>query len=440
MARFLLVTKAFEAKMMPLILEREGHECKVYVEDATQREILKGTVDHVADWHSELEWADVIVFDDIGFGATADWLRKDGYLVWGGSSLGDKMEEDRTFGMRLFEKAGLNVPPYFAFKSFEDARKHVAEKPGRYAFKPNKNIAKEFTYCSHFDDGSDLIAILDEFEKEWPKDAEIDFLLQEYVHGVGEVGVGAFFMGNDWVRSPGGKVVCEVDQEHKPMFACGTLGGEVGMGTGEQGNVAFMLEEPRIFQESLGRLTDTLKKIGYVGEFALGFIMDDAGKLWVLECTARLGYPITWQHDTMHKTGWGELFVKSVKGVNRFLEYNKGICMSVVVTNPPFPFTKENNPYSGARILFKDGSDSTAILDKEGYYWCEVIEQDGALVTAGVSGYTVVLTAMGKSVADAQSKMKDKLCEFTIRDRGWRNDIGDKTKEFLPLLAKFKWI
>jgi len=68
-------------------VHREGHDVKYYIEAGSDREIGDGFVPKTCDWRAEVEWADVIVFDDIwigsdiGTGAFARELREQGNAV-----------------------------------------------------------------------------------------------------------------------------------------------------------------------------------------------------------------------------------------------------------------------------------------------------------------------------------------------------------------------
>jgi phosphoribosylamine--glycine ligase len=46
-------------------IHREGHDARYYVEAESDREIADGFVPKTDDWRGELEWADVVIFDDI---------------------------------------------------------------------------------------------------------------------------------------------------------------------------------------------------------------------------------------------------------------------------------------------------------------------------------------------------------------------------------------
>ena len=61
---------------------KEGHEVKYYIQNSDEREIADGFVPKTDDWRQEVDWADVIVFDDVlGMGSLAEELRRNGKLV-----------------------------------------------------------------------------------------------------------------------------------------------------------------------------------------------------------------------------------------------------------------------------------------------------------------------------------------------------------------------
>ena len=66
---------------------KEGHAAKYYIEHEEEREITAGFVPQTADWRAEVDWADVVVFDDVlGHGTLAAELRAGGKLVVGGTT------------------------------------------------------------------------------------------------------------------------------------------------------------------------------------------------------------------------------------------------------------------------------------------------------------------------------------------------------------------
>ena len=76
-------------------IKKEGHQVKVFIESKDDQDVYDGILDKVDDWQKHKDWADVIVFDDTGFGKIANSLRAQGKLVVGGSEYTDKLENNR---------------------------------------------------------------------------------------------------------------------------------------------------------------------------------------------------------------------------------------------------------------------------------------------------------------------------------------------------------
>src|SRR3989344_8019213 len=74
-------------------VSKEGHEVKCYIDKQDDRDVYDGFLEKVDDWKAHKDWADGIVFDDVGFGKAADSLRKEGKFVVGGSIYTDMLEE-----------------------------------------------------------------------------------------------------------------------------------------------------------------------------------------------------------------------------------------------------------------------------------------------------------------------------------------------------------
>ncbi len=65
---------------------KEGHDVRFYINDPAEKEIADGFVPKSDNWEADVDWADVVVFDDVlGQGTHADRLRKAGKLVVGGT-------------------------------------------------------------------------------------------------------------------------------------------------------------------------------------------------------------------------------------------------------------------------------------------------------------------------------------------------------------------
>lgn len=198
-------------------IKKEGNEVRYHIQSKFDKDVCDGFVDKTDDWNSEKDWADVIVFDDLGFGETADKLRRDGKLVVGGSIYTDKLEDEREFGQEEMKKAGTNILPTWNFTDFDEALKFVKENPSRYVIKPSGKAQneKELLFIGQEEDGMDIIQVLELYKKNWAKKIKV-FQMQKFAAGV-EVAVGAFFNGKDFI------LPVNINFEHKRMFP-----GEIG--------------------------------------------------------------------------------------------------------------------------------------------------------------------------------------------------------------------
>lgn len=66
--KFLFVSKDALIGDLAWNIRKEGHSVKYYISSKTEKDVCDGFVDKCDDWKAEKDWADVIVFDDIGFG------------------------------------------------------------------------------------------------------------------------------------------------------------------------------------------------------------------------------------------------------------------------------------------------------------------------------------------------------------------------------------
>ena len=116
---------------------REGHQAKMFIKDPDCKDIGDNILPKSEDWQADVAWADVVVFEDVGYGKHQDRLRKEGKPVVGGSDLGDKLEDDRALGQSALKESGVPVLDHHDFTDFAASRAWLKENPGRYVLKPN---------------------------------------------------------------------------------------------------------------------------------------------------------------------------------------------------------------------------------------------------------------------------------------------------------------
>ncbi|MFH0951201.1 MAG: phosphoribosylamine--glycine ligase [bacterium] len=422
MHKFLFISK--DALIGDIIIEviKGGDEAKYFIEDVDERDVADGFVPKTDNWEKEVDWADVIVFDDVlGQGTVAEELRKKGKLVVGGTAYTDMLEDDRSFGQRELKRHGIKIIPFWEFDDFDKAIQFVKENPDEYVIKPSgeaQNI-KRLLFVGQERDGADVVRILEAYKKVWYEDIKI-FQLQKKVTGV-EVAVGAFFNGHDFLYP------ININFENKKLFP-----GNLGPATGEMGTFMFWSPPNKLFNATLAKMKDTLAKEGYVGYIDINCIVNNSG-IYPLEFTCRFGYPIISMQQESINMPFGDFLYQMADGQDWEFKVSKGFQVGVRVVVPPFPYRdkKTFDSYSkDSVVVFKNGSNATGIHIED------VKLVDNQWVLTGSAGVAVIAIGLGLTMKDAQKQVYARINNILIPNMYYRDDIGDRWyAEFDKLLA-----
>jgi phosphoribosylamine--glycine ligase len=162
--KFLFVTDESLSADLAWQLKKEGHDVKMYCHGQGEKDVGVGFFEKTDEWEPLKDWADVIVFDDVGFGSKADQLRNEGKYVFGGSAYTDKLEIDREFGQSELNAVGVDTLPSWNFTSFDEAVSFVKSNPDRYVIKPSGKAQneKELLFIGQEADGKDVLQILEQ--------------------------------------------------------------------------------------------------------------------------------------------------------------------------------------------------------------------------------------------------------------------------------------
>jgi phosphoribosylamine--glycine ligase len=394
-------------------IKKEGHEVKIFVKDKNDADVYDGMLDKVEKWEDFVDWADVIVFDDVGFGPVADKLRKKGKLVVGGSAYTDRTEDDREFGQEEMKRLGMNILPHYNFDNFDSAIDFLKKNPGRYVFKPSGSSAgneKNLLFVGEEEDGKDILEMMEHNKGIWAKKIK-NFQLQKFVAGV-EVAVGGFFNGKKFIHP------LNINFEHKKLFP-----GERGPSTGEMGTLMYWNSASVLFQNTLAKMENALAEAGYVGYYDINCIVNGRG-IYPLEITARFGFPtISIQMEGMLEP-MGEFLFKLVRGDDFEFKTKRGFQIGVVVAVPPFPFFNKEifSIYKDSSILFKSKNSENF----DGIHWGDVKMVDGDLKLAGESGYALIVTGSGTTVDEARRQAYNRVKNIRLQDMFYRVDIGTR--------------
>jgi phosphoribosylamine--glycine ligase len=415
--RFIGVGDYCDLGALYLRLIEDGHEVKVSIGNPLCRGTLAGMVEQVSDWRAELPWLRAagtdgfLLFENVEKqrGAVQDALRADGLQVIGGSTYGDRLENDRGYAQRVLADVGLPTAQVWQFGERAAALDFLRAHPGRYVLKFNGPDASVDNYVGRLPDGRDVAAFLEKLSR--PASIGASFVLMEHLEGV-EMGVGAYFDGEKFLLP-----AC-LDWEHKRFFT-----GNLGELTGEMGTVVTYERSQRFFEQTLGRVESLLRSNGHCGYVNLNTIVNERG-IWPLEFTCRFGYPGFAILTPLQKTPWGELFAAMIAKSRTHFETRRGFSVGVVLTVPPFPYER---PYVqeplGLPVMF-DGELSGE--DRSNLHYCEVGLDGGQLVTSGIFGLVMVATGLGPTIELARERanqLADRVLAPNIR---YRRDIGDR--------------
>ena len=404
--RVLGVTETCDLGSMYLRLLSEGHQVRVSVSESLAAGTMAGLLAKTDDWRSELDWVreagpeGIILFESVGFGHLQDELRGQGFNVIGGSALGDRLESDRAFALKLLARQGLRKPEVRQFSTIEDALADLAMRPRRCVYKVCASAGD--TFVGTFDDGGDVAAFL----QTRTKGRAEPFILMDFVDGV-ETGVGAYFNGVQFM------VPACIDWEHKRFFA-----GNMGELTGEMGTVATFSGSEVLFEATLAPLEPMLRDAGHVGWVNLNTIINGDG-IWPLEFTCRFGYPGFAVLEPLQNIGWGDLFAAIISRDFLHFESRPGFCLCVVLTTPPFPYSRlEVDTPIGLPLII-------GAIPPEHLHLGEVGTKGTQLITSGLYGWTAVVTGTGTTIQKAKDKAYQHARQVEAPNLRYRLDIGD---------------
>jgi phosphoribosylamine--glycine ligase len=412
--KFLFVSLAGLVGDIAWQVAKEGHEVRYFIGAPTEKDIADGFVEKTDDWEADVDWADIVVFDDtLGQGEKAHRLRQAGKPVVGGTPYTDRLEDDRSFGQEELKKAGINILPYREFDNFDDAVEFVKENPARYVLKPSgeaQNVKRRL-FVGEEEDGGDVVRMLEAYKLALAAEIKV-FQLQRRVTGV-EVAVGAFFNGAKFVTP------ININFEHKKMFP-----GNLGPSTGEMGTFMFWTEPNRLFHQTLAKMEPALARERYVGYIDLNCIVNGNG-IYPLEFTSRFGYPTIFIQQEGMLTPIGQFFWELANCEDSKLKVKSGFQVGVRVIVPPYPFDDPGTFESlskNAVIFFKKATPEEVHIE-------DAKLVDGQWLVAGTSGVVLCVVGLGPTMKAAQQQAYSRIKNILIPNMYYRTDIGDRWLE-----------
>lgn len=415
MKKFLFVSLESLSGDLAWQLTKEGHLVKAYVKAKSDIDVYQGFIERIDEWESFVDWADIIVFDDVEFGEIAAKLRKKGKYVIGGSAYTDRLEIDREFGQSELKKYGITTLPNWHFSDCDAAIAFIKQNPDRYVFKPSGNTpsgGKGLLFIGQEEDGMDLMELLQQNKEVFKKKAPL-FQLQKFVSGV-EIAVGAFFNGKDFI------LPINVNFEHKRIFP-----GNIGPFTGEMGTLMFWTQSSPLFDATLAKMIPALRESGYAGYIDLNCIVNGRG-IYPLEFTSRFGYPTIQIQLEGITTPTGEWLEHLAQGQHFELKTKRGFQIGVRILIPSHFAKKDHEEidfYRDLALIFKKPN------NLDGVHIEDVKKENGTWRIAGVSGCALVITGSGTTVEETRRLVYSRIQNIMIPNMFYRTDIGIRWHE-----------
>jgi len=337
------------------------------------------------------------------------------------------LENNRTEGMQMMERAGHSIPPYKMFATLQDARKHVMKTDANYCLKPAGDLEdKATTFASK--NPAQLVEWIDnKIKRGWNPKGQV--LLQEKIDFIGEVGIAGYLGPDGFLPDK-----FELSREYKKLCS-----GEFGCTTGEMGTVTqYVKDDPLV--DVLLSLEPVLVALGHTGDFALGGCIDTDGQFQFFEVTARQGWPDAYIRTSMNKGDPVE-WMRSMMGGKDTLKVSYDPHIGVVCAQRPFPYAEgspdetEGKPIYGLEDVWEQIHPVQMYVSKGFTMTGDAITTGNVHRTSG--GYVMVATGSGSTVSKARKDVYGTIAQIEMSDLLVRDDVGESMEQELPKFRKF---
>jgi phosphoribosylamine--glycine ligase len=383
----------------------------------------------VGDWRASMAWVGkdglVVMTGNAKFCRELDRFRDFGFNIFGPTAASANLEIVREAGMKAMQAVGIEIPHYETFNSLDEAEAFARKNDQAYVFKPlGHEDDKSLTYCST--SPADMVGWLQRQKARGMK-PKGKVMLQEKIDMVAELGV------SGWVGPEGFLPErFQICFEHKKLLC-----GDLGPNTGEEGTVCQYVSRDKLARDCLIPLEPIVKTLGHMGDFAVGVGIDNKGKAWPFEFTARQGWPAFFIQTASHRGDPIQWMYDLCKGKDT-LRVDNRVAIGVVASQPPYPQWNgkpenvEGNPITGLEEVWDSVHPAMMMMGKGPVMKGGKVVDEQTYMTAGE--LVLVMTGLGSTVEKARKAVYGNLDEIGWSDKQWRIDIGEKLEKQLPKL------
>ena len=370
----------------------------------------------------------IVTTGNCRFISELDRWRDLGWKIFAPTAKSAKLEIDRAFGMEEMQKVGIEVPPYEQFKSLKEAENFARKSDKSWCFKTlGSEEDKALSYVAS--DPADMVGWLQRQQK-LGMTLKGPCMLQEKIDMLSEVGVSGWFGPEGFLPEK-----WQICFEHKKL-----MNDEKGPNTGEQGTICQYVETDKMAEEMLKPMENYLLKAGHRGDFAIGCGIDNAGKAWPFEFTARLGWPAFYIQIASHK-GDPAQWMRDLLDGKDTLKVSRDAAIGVVMAQPRYPYNDgdpkmvEGVPISGCDEVWADLHPAEMMMGRGPKMEGGKVVDGPICQTAGE--YVAIMTALGDTVEKARSRVYRSIDKISFANAMYRTDVGEKVQDKLETLHGF---
>ena len=338
-----------------------------------------------------------------------DDFRDQGLAIFGPTKLAAQLEGSKAFCKDFLYRNNIPTAFYKTFTEVEKAKLYVKEKGTPIVIKADglaagKGVIIAKTELEAFD------AIHDMLQGNRFGDAGSRVVIEEFL-----AGEEASFI----VMVDGSNILpMATSQDHKARD-----NGDKGPNTGGMGAYSpAAIVSPAIFDEVMDTVikatVDAMQSEGmpYTGFLYAGLMIDDKGKVKVLEYNCRFGDPETQPIMMRLKSNLARLCISATQGTldSAKAEWDERTCLGVVMAANGYPEAY----IKGEKIEIPDESTDSKI------FHAGTKLEKGNLYSNG--GRVLCATALGVDIKDAQTKAYELIEKVTWQGAYYRTDIGLK--------------
>ncbi len=384
---------------------QEGHDVSVYIQSPFFEAAGLGLVKKVSSWRPELKTAEFAICDAPGFGQYEKVFKEFNVPVFGCNYIGDMLDEDPAKTEELCEKFGIQIPQTW----------RLADPSTGVDVARDWNPAGMVIKARHEDGKTDTIVCYNKEVYFWALSrytAEVRVSVQKRVVGT-EVTVESWFNGVSWMN---------------PSLLCfREYGDNSGVGSQEITGTAVVKKRrpPKIFKDTLEKITPFLKKACYRGPISANCIVNGSG-VYVLGFNAKILY------DSIEALAEGlkpseslaSLMYKVVTCGENEIDVVSDHLISVRLSTPNM-MSKIDMPISGIN------DNNTKHLFPESMFR----DEEGDYRFAGSSNTVAKITAYGRDMHEARNRVYRTINNIDFIDKRFDPSIGDRVEKDMRSLS-----